>query len=70
MEVKINKRGCPEGYLTTTEYAHKNFVSASAVAQQIRRGRIDVLRIGKLVFIKEETPYPDRLQNGRKKEER
>lgn len=66
-ELVIDENGRPKGYLTTTEYAQKNFVGDAAVRVAIYRGRITPLRIGNRTFIAEDTPYPERRRPGRKR---
>jgi hypothetical protein len=57
----------PEGYLSIDEYAASLFVSGSAVRRHVLRGRIPCIHIGKRVFIREGTPYPEHKKGGKSK---
>lgn len=50
--------GRPVGYLTVEEYAAKQYTTVYVVRQFIYKKRLEVLKIGKGVWIHEETSYP------------
>lgn len=59
--------GRPEGYKTPTEYANEWHISAMSVRQYIYRNRLEALRIGDNLFLKEGLSMPEELKRGRKK---
>lgn len=53
--------GRPEGYLTAEEFAKKCGVQYTTPWQWEKRGKLQMLRIGQICWVKEDTPYPKRI---------
>lgn len=70
-EIKLEIiEGRINGYLTLSEWAKKIHVTPATVSHWVSRGKIEHVRIGPLLFFKEDTPYPEERKRGKKRKER
>ena len=65
MTVEI-ENGRPVGYLTTKEFSNKVHVELSTVRVWMRRNKLDVIKIGNDIWVKETQEYPEEKKRGRK----
>lgn len=70
-EIKLEIiEGRINGYLTLSEWAKKIHVTPATVSHWVSRGKIKPIKIGPLLFVKEDTPYPEERKRGKKRKER